>query len=631
MTTRNRVKMTLLTIVLILSLTFSATAFAQDGDGSLFGDSGATYDVNARPLESHQVRARYLTVNTAMLFGANGKQLGKGALPEIKLNIFENASYTGRVTRAWTDRWGSYWTGKLNGVPGGYFFLTVVDGAFMAHVASPKGVYEVAYTPEGIYRAIQIDQSKFVDHDPAATFEASGVIMAQEELGPNADSGARIDILIAYTDDARAAAGSTAAMKALILTALNESNSGYANAGVTPRLRLVHVEEYSYAETGNMSTDLTRFRGTADGYMDGVHTLRNTYAADMVGLIVANGGAYCGLASTIMASATTAFQITDNGCATGYYSFAHEFGHLQGARHDTYVDSSNTPYSYGHGYVHTGADAYNRWRTIMAYNDKCSSLGYSCTRVNYWSNPAKTYHGAATGTANTKNYQVLINTAFTVANFRSEIIADDFNSSFNSSSSGWSAVYGAWALNSSAYYRSTGMTDAFATAKHTGKYGDLTYEARMKRSGEPQWANGLLIRGNPASLFSYKMWKPAYWFAYTNNGSFSIWEYTSGGTEVALKGWTASAAIVKNGWNTLKVVAVGSSLKFYINGTLVASVTDTTLQTGQVGLGMYRDATSGTLLVDWAKLSTTATADSNPFEEVAPGVELQGGSPMESP
>ena len=38
---------------------------------------------------------------------------------------------------------------------------------------------------------------------------------------------------------------------------------------------------------------------------------------------------------------------------------------------------------------------------------------------------------------------------------------------------------------------------------------------------------------------------------------------------MALKPWTASAAIVKNGWNTLKVIAVGSSLRYYINGTLV--------------------------------------------------------------
>ncbi len=97
--------------------------------------------------------------------------------------------------------------------------------------------------------------------------------------------------MVAYTDDARAAAGGTAAIKATILTALNETNTSYANSGITTRLRLVHVQEYSYAETGDLFTDLNRFRNTTDAYFSTIHTLRNTYGADMVGLIVENGGA----------------------------------------------------------------------------------------------------------------------------------------------------------------------------------------------------------------------------------------------------------------------------------------------------------------------------------------------------
>ena len=186
-----------------------------------------------------------------------------------------------------------------------------------------------------------------------------------------ADSGATIDIMVVYTDDARAAEGSTAAMKARIALAVAETNTSYANDNITTRLRLVHVEEYAYTETGNLGTDLSRLTNTTDAYFSNVHSLRNTYGADMVGLIVENGGAYCGLANAIMATQANAFQVTDRGCATGYYSFGHEFGHLQGARHDVYVDTSTTPYPYGHGYVHTGTTAAQRWRTIMAYDTKC--------------------------------------------------------------------------------------------------------------------------------------------------------------------------------------------------------------------------------------------------------------------
>ena len=88
---------------------------------------------------------------------------------------------------------------------------------------------------------------------------------------------------------------------------------------------------------------------------------------------------------------------------------------------------------------------------------------------------------------------------------------------------------------------------------------------------------------------------------------------------------------MKNGWNTLKVVAVGSSLKFYINNILVWTGSDSSLRTGTVGFGFYRDGTAGTLFVDSASLSTTATADVNPFADVLAGEELVGGSIDQSP
>lgn len=619
---KNQIWKTMLALVLIATLMSGSLSAvqAQGGPPPMFGDAGEVPLSAGGPGEAHIAQERLVFVNVGMLFAPNGRALGKKSLPEISLNLFPDVNFTGVVNRSWTDGWGSYWIGSLKGVENGYFYLTVVDGAFMAHVGSPQGIYEVSLASGDLYKAIRIDQSKFTDHDEAWMFEPSGAVIPEGSLGPTADSGATIDIMVAYTDDARAAAGGTPAIKATILTALNETNTSYANAGVTTRLRLVHVQEYSYTETGNMSTDLSRFRGTTDAYFTTIHSLRNTYAADMVGLIVENGGAYCGLASTIMATATTAFQVTDRSCATGYYSFGHEFGHLQGARHDTFVDPTNTPYSYGHGYVKTTG---TMWRTVMAYGDACGG----CTRIQWWSNPAKTYGGAPTGVSNTKNYLVLNNTDYTVANFRTQVIGNNFNNSFNGSSSGWSAVKGAWSIYSSSYYRSTGLANTGASAKQSSKFGDVTYEVRMKRTGTcTSCANRIIIRGNPASLFSTNWWKPSYYFQYDNNGNFSVYEATSSSTTVALKPWTASASIVKNGWNTLKVIAVGNSLKFYINGTLVWSGNDTTLKVGQVGFGFFRDAATGTLYVDWAKASNTPTADLNVFEEVAPGDEIGGGT-----
>lgn len=638
---KNHVLRAVFALTLILAMAFGGLTSVQAQDApDLFGDvadSRLTADLGG-PDGVYVARSRFVTANVNMLFDASSEPRNKASLSEISLNVFPNARFTGVVNRVWSDRWGSYWTGRLKSVPGGYFYIVVSDNTLIAHVASAeKGVYEISWAGNGIYKSIQIDQSKFVDEDPAARYDPSNEALTE---GPSdlaadstADSAARIDIMVAYTAAARAAEGNRAAMKARIALAVAETNQAYANSGVTPRLRLVHIEEYAYAETGNLSIDLNRFAGNGDGYFDSIHTLRNTYAADMVGLIVENGGAGCGLAKTIQANAANAFQVTARSCATGYYTFGHEFAHLQGARHDPYVDSTNTPYAYGHGYVHpkTSVPA-KRWRSVMAYNNRCLDWGYTCVRLQYFSNPTKTYTSDPLGVAGVnENYKVLNNTAAAVANFRTQKIANNFNSQFNGSAAGWSAVKGSWALVSGKFYRSDGVANKGASAKYSGNYGDVIYQVRMKRIGEDTSANRIIIRGKSTALDPTFWWKPSYVFQYTNDGSFSVWKTTDAGAQTALQSWTTSPAIVKNGWNTLKVVAVGKSLKFYINGTLVWSGSDATLNVGQLGFGFYRSAAGGRLNVDWAKASTAPTADENLYEQVAPGVEVPGGTINSSP
>ena len=415
-----RSSLTFLAIVLIVALTLGGLPADQvqaEAAQGLFSDAGNAVPADVRPADPSVARSRYLYVNQAMLFDASGQPLNMNSLPEVTLNIFPDVAFTGVMTGLEVNQWGTSWTGNIKGRDG-YFYLVVSEGAFIAHIASPEGVYEISSAGDNLYQAIQIDQSVLVDHDPAATFDPPGDIIPEGDLGPTADSANSIDIMVVYTDDARTAEGTTPAMNARIALAVTETNTSYANAGVTTRLNLVHTKEYSYTESGSLTTDLNRLLDSTDSYFVGVQALRDTYKADMVGLIVENGGAFCGLASSIMANANNAYQVTDRSCATGYYSFGHEFGHLQGARHDVYVDPTASPYTYGHGYVHTGSTTDQRWRTVMAYNTKCQNLGYNCTRLQWWSNPAKTYNSAAMGNTTAKNFLVLNTTDYTVANFR---------------------------------------------------------------------------------------------------------------------------------------------------------------------------------------------------------------------
>ena len=55
------------------------------------------------------------------------------------------------------------------------------------------------------------------------------------------------------------------------------------------------------------------------------HTLRSTYGADVVALII-DDAQYCGIAY-LGPGIDLMFSVTAWNCATGYYTFGHEIGH----------------------------------------------------------------------------------------------------------------------------------------------------------------------------------------------------------------------------------------------------------------------------------------------------------------
>jgi hypothetical protein len=273
-------------------------------------------------------------------------------------------------------------------------------------------LYQLRPLRSGGHAIARIDESKMPADHPAAYDFLPRIDMNKALRSPKAtgDVSTRaistIRIMVVSTQSAVNASGDIAG---LVNLAVAETNQGYTNSGVEITLQLAGQYTTSYVQSGSFSTDLSRFRGTTDGFMDSYHATRNTVAADVMMLLI-NNSSSCGLASGIGSTASTAFAVTHYGCATGYYSFGHEIGHLQSARHDPAADPSTSPYAYGHGY----RSPTSAWRTIMAYN--CTS---GCPRINYWSNPAKTYGGQAMGTTATHhNQRVLNNTKATIAAFR---------------------------------------------------------------------------------------------------------------------------------------------------------------------------------------------------------------------
>ena len=118
--------------------------------------------------------------------------------------------------------------------------------------------------------------------------------------------------------------------------------------------------------------------------------------------------------------------------------------------------------------------------------------------------------------------------------------------------------------------------------------------------------NRLHFRTLPAPLDSAGQWTNGYIFQYNNAGNFSVWQ-VSGGSSSPLVGWTYSPAIMPYDWNTLKVVASGGDMEFYINEVLVASGHNETHAEGRVGTSMWRGSdVKAPLFVDWARVSSSA-------------------------
>lgn len=242
----------------------------------------------------------------------------------------------------------------------------------------------------------------------AATVTSAGTAAA----GAN---GSVIDVLVAYTPAIVNVYGPQGA-DALILQAVAEANQAYANSGMTTRLNLVASYLTDYYESGSMMTDLSRLRSKGDGFMDDLHAVRDFYGADLVSLIENEPGS-CGVAyrmATLSASfASNAFSVIHHGCATGYYSFAHEIGHNQGAHHDATNATGTALFPDAYGYQHPGS----AFRTIMSY----ACVG-GCTRINHFSNADVYYQGAPTGVVGyAENADAIDRSAATVAAFRERV------------------------------------------------------------------------------------------------------------------------------------------------------------------------------------------------------------------
>lgn len=345
----------------------------------------------------------------------------------VQAQAFDVEVEPGRVVRAVLDRRDTHqngvdaWVGHVEGEPLSSVTVAWMNGVVQGSIRTLDEAYSIepSGTP-GVHVVRQVDLSAArPEAEPLMPPADRLAAVAENTSAPMAsDDGSTFDVIAFYTPAAEAEAlAAGTAISTRIALGVSETNTAYANSGAIPRLRLVGTHRTNYTEVG-YSTDLSRFSGTSDGYMDEVHALRNAAGADLAVLIIGDDPGACGVAyvmtSPSASFASAAFSVTVYGCISPNYTFGHEIGHNLGSAHAPEDGAGQASvYSYAFGYKNPA----NLFRTVMSYN--CPS---GCPRVLRVSNPGATYNGNATGVAGQHdNAQAINNVRNVVANFRASV------------------------------------------------------------------------------------------------------------------------------------------------------------------------------------------------------------------
>ena len=351
----------------------------------------------------------------------------------LRLPLFQGTQALELVrTKRETTRDGSViWSGRVAGQPASIVVFSASRKVLFANIATQPTrekdaeFYQIRFLGGGLHVLRQIDPSRLPPEGRPINPE---FLEGESPRTCSTDPASRIDVLVLFTKEAARKASGPEAMQEAIKGYVRETNESYERSGIMQQLRLVGTKEVDYDESGSLPGDLQALK-LQGGALDIAHGLRNDTGADLVALIVEytktrTDSIGCGQAFVMKKESksfeSSAFAVVPRVCADGKYSFAHELGHLMGARHDRTADDEEDPFPFSHGFVHkTPRPAF---RTIMATDMDCDR---GCKRVPYWSNPEVHYPdagGVAMGVAGddepADNRQTLNETADTVANFR---------------------------------------------------------------------------------------------------------------------------------------------------------------------------------------------------------------------
>jgi hypothetical protein len=318
------------------------------------------------------------------------------------------------------------WSGRVKETGERAVLMLWANTMLTGYVAYQGTIFTLENAGGGVHASSEMNRGKLPpDHAPSAAHRDSASAADAPKLPPKAppepavepfpDDVRRaleakpvtIDVMILYTPNAaKHYIRDPADLLALVIEEVNET---YRNSGIgNVKLRLVHSQVVDY--DGTKEDQFTHLYTMVDGLgpFKNVRKLRDEKKADIVGLIIDNPKG-CGLSTRVRPDSDEAFFVVHHACAATTMSIGHEIGHILGARHDRFIDESNVPVAYGHGYVNG-----SKWRDVMSYKEGCGG----CARIPFWSNPRVLYKGEPTGTPAADNARLILELADRVSSFR---------------------------------------------------------------------------------------------------------------------------------------------------------------------------------------------------------------------
>lgn len=306
-----------------------------------------------------------------------------------------------RTKQTVAEKMGGFsWYGQIRNQPESFVLFTAVDNAVSGYIRTDsKKVYQIDYLGNKVHQIAEVNLRLYRADNFNYPFAVADESRSENAIDETCcDTSGIVDVLVVYTTQAKNMAGGKSVMATRILQCIDITNESFEKSNIKPRIELVNSVEVNYPDEGYVIRDLDRMTKQGDGFLDIIHTLRNSNNADVVVLIIgARLTSDLGSANVMTQRSATfkdsAFCVVDFAASVSRLIFPHELGHVLGAGHECEAGRVGRLGLFNESHCYSNGT----FGTIM-------TVQLALPKIERWSNPSVVYPlpgGVPTGNLST--------------------------------------------------------------------------------------------------------------------------------------------------------------------------------------------------------------------------------------